>query len=401
MKTRILFMLLMVLACLGTTQAKKKALFVIVDGIPADVIERVSTPAIDKIAAVGGYTRAYMGGQIGGVTETPTISAVCYNSLLTATWANKHNVWNNDITAPNYHYWNIFRIAETQKQAVSTAIFSAWQDNRTKLVGDGLPAAGGFCIDYSLDGLELDKVHYPDSVSDLHIFKIDEAISEAAAKCITVEAPDVTWVYLWYMDAAGHGFGDSEHFDRYTTLADQQVKRLWEAVSERQQKHNEEWMVVITTDHGRKATDGRGHGGQSDRERTTWIATNQCTNEYFKNEQIGIVDIVPSICRFMDFRIPTSVSQEWEGVPFIGTLDFSKLTANKQSTGVELSWQNYTHAMLEIYATTTDYYREGGNDKWQRVGKVRADQRHFFVDGTNWAKISVRSKNNTLPVSLK
>ena len=34
--------------------ATPKAVFVIVDGIPADVVERVATPAIDAIAAAGG-----------------------------------------------------------------------------------------------------------------------------------------------------------------------------------------------------------------------------------------------------------------------------------------------------------------------------------------------------------
>ena len=37
--------------------ASPKVVFVIVDGIPADVIERVSTPTIDAIAAGDGYSR--------------------------------------------------------------------------------------------------------------------------------------------------------------------------------------------------------------------------------------------------------------------------------------------------------------------------------------------------------
>src|SRR4051794_8697433 len=74
-------------------EKEKKVLFVIVDGIPADVLERVNTPSIDQISSDGGYARAYLGGERGGYSETPTISAVGYNSLLTGTWANKHNVW--------------------------------------------------------------------------------------------------------------------------------------------------------------------------------------------------------------------------------------------------------------------------------------------------------------------
>ena len=44
--------------------ATRKTLFVLLDGIPADVIERVETPNLDLISGEGGYTRAYVGGEV-------------------------------------------------------------------------------------------------------------------------------------------------------------------------------------------------------------------------------------------------------------------------------------------------------------------------------------------------
>lgn len=78
----------------------------------------------------------------GGYSETPTISAVGYNSLLTGTWVNKHNVFGNDIKAPNYNYPTIFRLFKNQFPNKKTAVFSTWEDNRTKLIGENLDATG-------------------------------------------------------------------------------------------------------------------------------------------------------------------------------------------------------------------------------------------------------------------
>ena len=85
---------------LAPLSATPKAIFIIVDGIPADIIEAALTPNIDDVEAAGGYTMANVGGVAGGKSDSPTISAVGYASLVTGTWANKHNVWNSDVAAP-------------------------------------------------------------------------------------------------------------------------------------------------------------------------------------------------------------------------------------------------------------------------------------------------------------
>jgi predicted AlkP superfamily pyrophosphatase or phosphodiesterase len=270
------FLTAVLFSCIAATQAQhtKKALFVIVDGSAADVIEQQPTPNLDKIAKVGGYTRAHVGGEKGAYSQTPTISAVGYNSLLTGTWVNKHNVWDNDIAAPNYNYRTLFRFFKEQYPQKKTAVFSSWLDNRTKLVGEGLPATGNLKVDHHFDGLELDTVQFPHDKKRDFMHRIDEAVVDKAAACIREEAPDLSWVYLEYTDDMGHMHGDSPEFYKAIAYMDQQMGRLWEAINYREKTFKEDWVIYITTDHGRDSATGKHHGGQSNRERSTWIVTN-------------------------------------------------------------------------------------------------------------------------------
>jgi Type I phosphodiesterase / nucleotide pyrophosphatase len=366
-------------ASLAPAFPQSKAVFIICDGIPADVVERVSTPTLDSIATLGGYTRAYVGGQAGGYSESPTISAVGYNDLLTGTWANKHNVWGNNITAPNYHYWNLFRII-AQDSSRTTAVFSTWLDNRTKLVGDRLPQAGNIKVDYYLDGLENDTVHYPHDDRSYYIHEIDETVSKNAAQTIASKGPDLSWVYLEYTDDMGHRYGDSPELDSAVAMADQQVGRVWRAIRERERKLGERWLIVITTDHGRSAADGRDHGGQSTRERTTWIVTNVKGNDHF-NEQPGITDIMPSILNFMNVPVPSEVRDEIDGVPFIGPVAASKLHAIGRGDTIDLTWNALEQkGVATIYVATTNHFAEGGVDHYKKVATVPLISGHYTID---------------------
>ena len=299
------------------TPRAPKAIFMIVDGIPADVIERVDTPNIDAVSGEHGYTRAYVGGTIGEDSESPTVSAVGYNSLLTGTWSNKHNVWDNDIGAPDYAYWDIFRVAKNHDAELHTAVFSTWTDNRTKLIGDGLEAAGGSKLDYYFDGLELDTESYPHDMFSDYIRDIDTAVVADAARYISAEAPDLSWIYLQHTDDMGHGYGDSPQQVEAVKLMDEHVGAVWKSITARQEDHNEDWLIVVTTDHGRDAATGRGHGGQSDRERTIWIATNSNRLNARFGQTPAIVDILPSIAAHLGLTMPDAIRQQLDGQSFI------------------------------------------------------------------------------------
>jgi arylsulfatase A-like enzyme len=379
----LLFFLLGVICLEAMAQGRqKKVLFVIADGIPADVIERVSTPNIDAIAKEGKYMRAFVGGENGGYSQTPTISAVGYNSLLTGTWVNKHNVWDNDIKAPNYNYWNIFRFLKKQYPAKKTAIFSSWTDNRTKLIGEGRAEAGNIKMDYQYDGYELDTIHFPHDTNSDFMHRIDEAVTDAATATLKKHAPDMSWLYLEYTDDMGHMFGDSPQFDKAVKMLDAQIGRIWKAIEYRRKNFNEDWLIIITTDHGRDEQTGKGHGGQSARQRNTWIVTNyKNLNNYAKYYSPGIVDLMPTISRFMNIDIASERLKEIDGIPLIGKVSVGAVEVNHFQNTLDISWKALDNTgKVKIWLATTNNFKEGKQDVYRLMAEVAVNDEHALIN---------------------
>jgi len=410
---RIAFFLLLAaltVCCQSSTGENKKVpkvVFIIVDGIAGDVIQKLNPPVLREISTAGGFTLAHVGGVKDSYSQTPTISAVGYNSLLTGTWVNKHNVWDNDIVAPNYNYWNLFRIAKQNNPPLKTAVFSTWEDNRTKLIGEGLQPAGNVSVDYKFDGMEHDTVKFPHDTSRVFIQRIDEAVSDEAAKVISSEGPDLSWVYLEFTDDMGHKFGDSPQFHDAIMAADKQIGKIWDAIKKREAEFDEEWLIVITTDHGRDAETGHHHGGQSDRERLTWIVTNAPHRNSRFDQQPGIVDIFPTIAYHLKMQIPEEISREVDGVSFIGPASIADLRAKKTKSKISLTWKSLdknADEKAEIYLTETNNFGEGGKDEYVKVGEVASKNERFEFDANGngaFYKIVVKTPNQYANVWLK
>lgn len=392
----------LILAGLNTAAQTRKAVFIIADGIPADVIEKLNTPNLKLIAKQGTYLRAHVGGEKGGYSQTPTISANGYNSLLTATWVNKHNVWGNDIKAPNYNYWNIFRMFKNTYPNKTTAVFSSWTDNRTKLIGDKLPEAGNIHPDYVYDGYELDTVKFPHDKAGNYMRLIDEQVAAAAADCIKDKAPDLSWVYLEYTDDMGHKYGDSPQYYDAIEKMDAQAGKIWAAIQYRKQHFKEDWLIFITTDHGRDEATGKNHGGQSTRQRSTWMVTSyRPLNNYAKFYTPAIVDITPSINSFLNVKVPEAQRREMDGISLIGPLSVAEPAANYVQGSLDITWKALDpKGSVKVWLAADNTFKEGKADDYKLLATVPVTNEHVLVDVKNmpskFYKVVIAGLNNTV-----
>ncbi|XP_037044151.1 uncharacterized protein LOC119080050 [Bradysia coprophila] len=377
----------------------KKVILVIVDGIPADVIENATVPNMRKL---GAYKRSYTGGEISGYSQTPTISAPGYMNVITGTWGNKHNVYDNSVDNPNYNYWNIFRLLKEQQPDRKIGIYSTWLDNRVKLIGEGLPMAGNITFDYKFDGYELDTIQYPHDAESLYIKLIDERVVNETATSIANDAPDLSWVYLQYTDDMGHMYGDSTEFYQSVADADLLIEQIVESVDHRIENWNEDWLVIITTDHGRSPETGYGHGGQSERERTTWIFTNlEQTNSYFDNYVPAAVDIFPTMARFMDIEIPTELLRELDGVPLMDKVSLAQPSLTLSENLLHITWKAIDNAGdVIVWLSLTNSFQDGTADDYQHIATVPVGSQQTTINITNhpsqFFKVVLEGQYNTV-----
>lgn len=281
----------------------KRVLFIGIDGCRADAvtaaIERGMAPQLKALSEDAGgllTQQFYAGGEKGLPTHQPTVSGPGWTSLLTGVWMNRHGVKDNRFIGGRFQTYAHFmrRIKEANSQAFC-ASFADWPPIHD-FIADGSRVGGKEFLDVKFTCAPDAKHHFIDNPEK------DIEVRDEALKTLRTQDPDAMFVYFGQVDEFGHGAVDSRaSFSPDSTLylnaishVDSHVGELIRAMRTRPHFAEEDWLVLITTDHGGR---GNGHGGDSDAERNIWLVAHgaRLPRERLLNEPVPQTALVPMI----------------------------------------------------------------------------------------------------------
>ncbi len=280
MKRIYLFVILNILASV-LLASSKKVLLIGIDGCRPDVLKIAKTPNIDQLINKG----IFFDNTLSSVNNQPTRSGPGWTSLLTGVWYDKHTVKDNLFkNVDNSKIVTFDELLTKSSLNIKTSVLTMWNPIITKI---------------------FDKELFFTS----HIEPYDGSIAIESKKHIINTESDIIFVHIDNADLAGHLYGYSINGKRYINAieeVDTYVGELKKATELRKNYNDEEWLIIISSDHGgrKKFLLGGTHGGQTEEERIIPIIL------YARNiskksdvDQTYIVDIVPTILSFYDSKL--------------------------------------------------------------------------------------------------
>ncbi|MEM7416145.1 MAG: alkaline phosphatase family protein [Gemmatimonadota bacterium] len=228
-----------------------KVLVIGIDGVRPDVLAEVETPNIDALIVGGSYTARTR-------TTTPSVSGPSWSSMLTGVWPEKHGVRDNEFVGRRFdEYPDFLTRIEAVDPELATFAAVDWMP-LVEREGGGTTLSTEIDERFAVDGYELGW------------HAADLAVVDRAIEHLSFSDPDAMFVYLGNPDEVSHATNSiGMEYREAIASADGQIGAIVAAVRARPTFREENWLVIVSTDHGRRA-DG-GHGGISPEEMRTFI----------------------------------------------------------------------------------------------------------------------------------
>jgi arylsulfatase A-like enzyme len=255
-----------------------------VDGLRWDRLAVVPAPYLKALAAGGMLAH----GAHPRDSPARTDSGPGWSTLATGVGPAKHGVLGNSFAGRRYdRYPDFLTLAGRARPGLSTVAVVDW----TALVDFGLfgPEIGA--------RVRFDGETYGYASEDV-------LVTGVAAELLAVQNPDAAFVYLCSIDEAGHRHGPLTHeYSDAIARVDVMLSRLVGAVRARPTYAQEDWLVLIGTDHGHR--DRGGHGRKSDIERAVWvIAHGRAVAPGTRRDEVNLADVAATALYHLGVDVP-------------------------------------------------------------------------------------------------
>lgn len=238
-----------------TDQHRRHVVVFGLDGVRYDTLCAASTPALDSISGAGFLAPVRVN------DAAPTISGPGWATVATGVLADRHGIYDN--------YLDGHRIADhpdfltrvrTALPARLTYAAADWPQLVRDTHGGPILLGGGFLPNDADPGENLGRWEEAEDLIAWDAGKTLGGRDDVAA----------SFVYFGSPDAVAHTVGMTDEYVVSIERTDQRIGQVLAAIRCRPGFAAEQWTYLAVTDHGQ--ADGGGHGGESEAERTAWIA---------------------------------------------------------------------------------------------------------------------------------
>lgn len=264
----------------STPRPRPKVLVVGWDGVRDDVLRRLRPATVSSVAAHGRWYSTMQP----DVDVAPTKTAVGWATMLSAVWPDQHQVLSNEGQHHQFHrspdmLTRAFCADPSIKTyAAASALIFGSEYGPGPLLGPGVRTLTWF-----------DRRTFPRGFADS-----DELVADDAETQLASGDHDFSFVYFGEVDNAGHDHGVGTEYEAAIERQDARLARLLAAIKSRHSFADEDWLIILTTDHGH--LDHGGHGGGSDEERQTYVVAGMLTEhrDVTWADRAENVDIAPT-----------------------------------------------------------------------------------------------------------
>lgn len=238
---------------------KPKIALVGIDGLRIDLARGSGMmPTLDSIIEEGAFTSLEM--------EVPTLSGPGWSTLLTGSTHAQHEVKDNHFIGHRLlHRPDFLSQAYFADQSTTTFAAAGWPP----LVD---PANTGPVIWERREQQRAGQHRVLSRDGETYGYQVvDALVADHAVEAFASKGPDVSFVYFCDADDEGHVYGPhSAQYKDAMARVETHLARIKQAITRRVEELDEDWYLVLTTDHGH--VDTGGHGADSAVERASFVA---------------------------------------------------------------------------------------------------------------------------------